>query len=41
MDQPAESVDADDCAIASAQGGSGLRRLEREAAVRPFFIVVA
>ena len=41
MDQPAESIDADDCAIAPAQGGSGLRHLEREATVRPFFVVVS
>jgi len=41
MDQPAKSIDADDCAIASAQGGARLRRLEREAAVRPLFVVVA
>src|SRR5665811_2186192 len=40
MDQPAESIDADDCAIASAQGGARLRRLKREAAVRTFRVVV-
>jgi hypothetical protein len=41
MDQPAESIDTDDCAVASAQGDSGLRRLELKATVRPFCVVVA
>ena len=36
MDQPAESIEADDGAIASAQGGSGHRRLEREATLRRY-----
>ena len=29
MDQPAQSIDADDCAITPAQGGFGLRRRSR------------
>ena len=41
MDQPAQSIDADDCAITPAQGGSGLRRLVRKTTVRSLFVVVA
>ena len=41
VDQPTESIDADDCAFTPIPGGgSRLRRLEREAAVRSFFVVV-
>src|SRR5665811_2297179 len=41
MDQPAKSIDADDWAFTSAQGGSRLRHIEREATVRSFCVVVA
>ena len=40
IDQSAESIDADDCSI-SFPGGPRLGRLEREATMRPFFVVVA
>lgn len=41
VDQAAESIDADDCALTPIPGGgSRHRRLEREAAVRSFFVVV-
>ena len=40
VDQPAESIDANDHAVTSIPGGAGLRRLEREATVRSFFVVV-
>ena len=41
VDQAAESIDADDCALTPVPGGgSRHRRLEREAAVRSFFVVV-
>ena len=41
VDQPAESIDADDYAVTLIPGDSRLRRLEREATVRSFFVVVA
>src|SRR5665647_3097014 len=41
MDQPAKSIDADDCAVTLIPGDSRLRRLEREATVRSFCVVVA
>jgi hypothetical protein len=39
VDQPAQSIDADD-AVALMLGDSWLRRLEREAPVRSFCVVV-
>jgi hypothetical protein len=36
MDQPAKSIDADDCAVTLIPGDSRLRRFEREATVRAF-----
>ena len=40
VDHTAEQIDADDCTVVLAPGGSRPRRLERESAVRPFFVVV-
>ena len=40
VNQPAESIDADDCAVTPIPGGSRLRRLERQATVRSFLVVV-
>ena len=39
VDQPAKSIHANDCAV-STSGLSRLRRLECEAAVRAFFVIV-
>ena len=39
VDQPAESIDTDDYTV-STSGGSRLRRLKRQATVRPIFVVV-
>jgi hypothetical protein len=41
VDQPAESIDADDYTLTLIpDGGSRLRRLERQSTVRSFFVVV-
>jgi hypothetical protein len=40
MDQPAESIDADEHAVAPTAGGSELRRLEPQFSVRLFFVGV-
>jgi hypothetical protein len=39
VNQPAESIDADDYTVILILGGSGLRRLERQSTVRSFFVV--
>jgi len=41
MDQPAQSIDANDDTVTLILGDSRLRRLEREATVRSFCVVVA
>ncbi len=40
VNQPAESIDADDYTVTPMPGGSRLGRLERQASVRSFFVVV-
>jgi hypothetical protein len=40
VDQPAESIDADDYTVSPTPGGSRLRRLKRQSAVRSFFVIV-
>ena len=41
VNQPAESIDADDYTLTLIpDGGSRLRRLERQSTVRSFFVVV-
>jgi hypothetical protein len=40
VNQPAESIDADDYTVTAIAGRTGLRRLERQSAVRSFFVVV-
>src|SRR5450756_1086339 len=40
MDQPAQSIGADNHAVTAIAGSSRLRRLKREAAVRTFRVVV-
>jgi hypothetical protein len=41
VEQPAKSIDASDCAVTPIRGGgSWLRRLEGQAAVRSFFVVM-
>jgi hypothetical protein len=41
VNQPAESIDADDHAVTPIpRGGSRLRRLKRQSTVRSFFVVV-
>jgi len=40
MDQPAESVEADDRTVTAISSGSRHRRLEFKATVRPFLVVV-
>ena len=41
MDQPAQSIDANDDAVTLIPGDSRLRRLERESTMRSFCVVVA
>jgi hypothetical protein len=41
VNQPAESIDADDYTVTPIPGRSGLRRLERQSTVRSFFLVVS